>query len=141
MSFVNVGFATPAAIAIVGATVIAENASASFHVARILRTPLPSKSVGAPKSLYKGALSGVEITARIELVGGAKMQAAGLVNEVAEAVEDRRAFVDLHASEPVRSVADDHLSARINRIVRELTGEVGWLVAVIGGFVAVDRHH
>src|SRR5262245_65653092 len=53
MSLVNVGFATPAAVAIVGRTVTAENASArtptGFHVALIFETPLPSKSFSAPE--------------------------------------------------------------------------------------------
>src|SRR5262245_6728101 len=53
MSLVNVGFATPAAVAIVGRTVTAENASArtptGFHVALIFGAPLPSKSFSAPE--------------------------------------------------------------------------------------------
>src|ERR1700687_1790560 len=66
MSFVNVGFATPSAVAIVGTSATAENATArnptGFHVARILRTPLPSKSFRAP---MQSALLGVEIIAII----------------------------------------------------------------------------
>src|SRR5216684_997719 len=66
MSFVNVGFATPSAVAIVGTSATAKNATArnptGFHVARILRTPLPSKSFRAP---IQSALLGVEILAII----------------------------------------------------------------------------
>ena len=48
-----------------------------------------------------------------------------LIEELAEPVEDRLALVDLDAAQHVRSMADEHVGAVVDRLVRQLDQEVG----------------
>ena len=59
-----------------------------------------------------------------------------LKDEVAEAVEDRLAVVDLDAADLMRSVADELVGAGIDRLVRQPRQEVGRLLAPVPGSCA-----
>ena len=60
-------------------------------------------------------------------VGGKKADGLVLKNEIADAVEDRLAFVDFNAHGEVRAMADENVGAFVDRLVRELGHEVGGL--------------
>ena len=67
-----------------------------------------------------------------------------LEDEVAEAVQDRCALVDLDGAQRVRSVSHEDRGAGIHHRPREGDQELGGLHAAVGprrAFVGVDRHH
>ena len=51
-----------------------------------------------------------------------------LIVELAHAVEDRLALVDLDAAQHVRTVRDEHVGAVVHRLMRELDQEVRRLI-------------
>src|SRR5262245_63582341 len=88
---------------------------------------------------YSANCRRVEVAARIELVGRSKIEAFRLINEITEAVENRRAFVEFDAAQLMRTMTDNQLSAGVHSIVRELPQEARGFVAVVRGLMAVDR--
>ena len=73
------------------------------------------------------------------MIGRSKIEPGRAIDEIAETVENRHAFVNFHSAYPVRSMADDQPGARVHGIMRELAQEFRRFVALVRGLVAVDR--
>ena len=67
-----------------------------------------------------------------------RLEQIELKDEVAEAVEDRLAAIDLDAADLVRPVADELVRAGVDRRVRQLRQEVGRLLAPVARLVRVN---
>src|ERR1700722_18052491 len=59
-------------------------------------------------------------------------------DEVPEAIENYAALVHFNAAELVRTVADHEAGARVNCSSSEALQKIGWLLAAVTGFVAMD---
>ena len=60
-------------------------------------------------------------------IGGKEADGFVLKDEIADAVEDRFAFINFHAHREVRAVADENVGAFVDRLVGEPGDEVGGL--------------